>query len=288
MSSGKRVRALKIAGALVFLLSPAPAEAAPPSNDAFAGAEAIRSLPFSETLDTSEATLDADDASLELSSCVAGDPSTFRHSVWYAYTPPEDQTVVVSAVASHPGATGVIVMGRPGAFSRIPSGCLLGGGTQVELAAHTTYHIVVALPDFGSASTLRLALDELRPFQTAVTINPNGRWVVGTGVLTGTMSCFPGLPPTMTLTLGQRGPRNTTIVGANEFSPEPFCDETPQPWTIIVAPFDAPFKPGNASATLRVGELLDVTRRVKLRREHSGPGSSPPEHGRRPRDPEPA
>ncbi len=47
--------------AIAALAMAAPAAAAPPSNDTFAGATTISSLPFSDTVDTTQATTDADD-----------------------------------------------------------------------------------------------------------------------------------------------------------------------------------------------------------------------------------
>src|SRR5262245_56094145 len=54
-----RIGAAAIAAGLI-LVGSAPAYAAAPSNDTFAGAIPIGAVPFSTTLDTSEATTDAD------------------------------------------------------------------------------------------------------------------------------------------------------------------------------------------------------------------------------------
>jgi hypothetical protein len=62
-------------------ISAPAALAAPPGNDTFGGATAA-TLGFSEVLDTTEATTDADDAQLN-ESC--GAPATDA-SVWYAFT----------------------------------------------------------------------------------------------------------------------------------------------------------------------------------------------------------
>ena len=48
--------------ATAAFLGVAPAQAAPPPNDTFAGAKVISSLPFSDTLDTTQATTDQTDA----------------------------------------------------------------------------------------------------------------------------------------------------------------------------------------------------------------------------------
>ena len=54
-----RLVPLALAGAALGL--PASATAAPPANDTFAGARQIAALPFSDSVDTTEATLDTDD-----------------------------------------------------------------------------------------------------------------------------------------------------------------------------------------------------------------------------------
>ena len=60
--------------ALAALAIAAPASAAPPANDTFAGATTISSLPFNETLDTTQATTDADDD--EAGACAVARPRT--------------------------------------------------------------------------------------------------------------------------------------------------------------------------------------------------------------------
>src|SRR5262245_26645668 len=47
----------------LLLLAASPASAAAPSNDVFGGAIAIGALPFNTSLDTTQATTDADDVS---------------------------------------------------------------------------------------------------------------------------------------------------------------------------------------------------------------------------------
>ena len=75
----------------------------------------IGSLPFSDTVDTTEATLDDDDASLG-ALCGVDPTLTFSNSVWYAYTPSTDQTVAIDTSGSSYSVAGAIVTGAPGAF----------------------------------------------------------------------------------------------------------------------------------------------------------------------------
>jgi hypothetical protein len=295
MAWSNSLRVAATAAGLIAALTPASAAAVAPPNDSAAGATVIRSLPFSDTLDTVEATVDADEAALA-SACFGDVPTTaFAHAVWYAFTPPEDQAIVIDPTASRPGVGIAIVTGTPGAFSLIDEGCRIAA-PAVALAAHTTYYIVLLGQDSGRGSTVRLAVAEPGPPRIAATINRVARWVNGTAVLSGTISCAPASFPTFGMTVVQAGPRNTRVVGVNDFSPEPFCDGTPQPWSLFAGSLEASFKPGNATATLKINacsfscEVVETTRRVQLRQDRSGPGrgGDPPERPRRPRHPEPA
>src|SRR5262245_61371329 len=73
------------------LIGAAPAYAAVPTNDAFGGAVTIGSVPFTTTLDTSEATTDADDTNANAN---CGAPTTDA-SVWYSMTSANDKAIVV-------------------------------------------------------------------------------------------------------------------------------------------------------------------------------------------------
>src|SRR5215475_13573650 len=77
-----------------FAISVPTVLAAPPNNDTFTGAT-VATVGFSETLDTTEATTDADDAQLNTN---CGAPATDA-SVWYAVQG-NDTTVVVDVSAS--------------------------------------------------------------------------------------------------------------------------------------------------------------------------------------------
>jgi hypothetical protein len=104
---------LVVAGLVVV----APAAAAPPANDTFAGAVTISTLPFSDTVDTTEATTDADDANANAN---CGAPATDA-SVWYAFTPASATGVSVDVSASDYNAGVIVVTGSPGSFGLVAS-----------------------------------------------------------------------------------------------------------------------------------------------------------------------
>jgi hypothetical protein len=83
---------LVFAAALVFALAPA-ALAAAPANDERSGAVAITTLPYATTLDTSEATASAGDP-------VCWDAPQFAATVWYSFTAPATETVIIDHSAS--------------------------------------------------------------------------------------------------------------------------------------------------------------------------------------------
>ena len=61
MKVSKRLAAAVIAALAIVAFTGSPAFAAAPTNDVFSGAEVVGGLPFAATLDTTEATTDADD-----------------------------------------------------------------------------------------------------------------------------------------------------------------------------------------------------------------------------------
>src|SRR5262245_44463482 len=99
------VAAAVIAG--VVLVAPGPAYAAAPTNDTFAGATAIGAVPFSTTVDTSEATTDADDAEANAN---CGAPSTDA-SVWFSLAATTNGAFVVDVSASSYSAGVLVVTG---------------------------------------------------------------------------------------------------------------------------------------------------------------------------------
>src|SRR5215207_3139128 len=92
------------------VLTAAPALAAPPSNDTYAGRTVVGSVPFTQTLDTTDATTDADDAELNAQ---CGAPVTDA-SVWYQFTAEADGAMVVDVSESSFSAGVIVATGSPG------------------------------------------------------------------------------------------------------------------------------------------------------------------------------
>jgi hypothetical protein len=76
---------------LLSLLLVTPSYAAPPSNDELATATSIGALPFTDALNTSDATASA------------GDPTdcTNNGSIWYTFTPTTDMRISAATFGSN-------------------------------------------------------------------------------------------------------------------------------------------------------------------------------------------
>lgn len=74
-------------------------EAFPPAHDDFDEAVQISELPFLAVVDTSLATTAPDDP---VPSCGASEAPQQSHSVWYRYTPAQEETVEISSFTTHP------------------------------------------------------------------------------------------------------------------------------------------------------------------------------------------
>src|SRR5262245_7769466 len=143
----------------VFLtLVASPALAAPPTNDLFTGATPA-TPGFSETLDTTEATTDADDAQLN-EDC--GAPATDA-SVWYEFTTLEDGIALVDVGAADYSAGVAVGTGTQGSLELVECDAF---GLGFEAEAGVTYFVLVF--DFqedggGNGGQLEIAFDQAPP-----------------------------------------------------------------------------------------------------------------------------
>ncbi|MGW6447375.1 hypothetical protein [Lentzea sp. NPDC055074] len=145
---------MTIGAAVVLTAALAPgAASAAPSNDDFAGATAITSLPFSSTVDTSDATPGADDPS----HC-----GWSTGSVWFRYTAPADGFARMTtdrpddqkpSISAYTGARGALTW-TPGACQH-PHG---GGSDTFAVTAGTTYHFLLQDNRFAGPVTFGLEL----------------------------------------------------------------------------------------------------------------------------------
>lgn len=232
-----------IVGAVVTaLLLVAPAAAAPPANDTFAGAATISALPFSETVDTTEATTDADDANANAN---CGAPAT-EASVWYAFTPATATGVGVDVSASNYSAGVIVVTGSPGSFALVTCG---PGAVSFSAAAGVTYYFLAFDDTAGGTNggMLQISVSEVLTPEAAVTVDPTGLVNPRTGVVTvsGTFTCanadFAFVDASVTQSVGR-----FTITGFGEAFADP-CDGQSHPWSVAVTGSNGKFAGGKAS-----------------------------------------
>ena len=228
-------------GAALALPGASSAWAQAPPNDTFDQATVISSLPFSQILDTTQATTDSTD--LEALAACGGPSFPIAATVWYEYTPPVDQSVLILTGPVPPSyGTGVAVLtGSPGSLSAVTCFPSLG---SFSATAGVTYHIGVDDISGGSGGELHLTVDtpgaELK-------VDRFDRFDPKTGVatLTGTLICPSGLLGFVGGELSQRA--NDRVAGPNiDIS----CNGATQQWSMAFTPSDGKFTGGPADVTM--------------------------------------
>lgn len=223
------------------------AMAAPPDNDMIGGATAV-SLGYSQQLDTTEATTDAEDAAIN-SDC--GAPATDA-SVWYAYTASSDGGAVVNVSSSSYSAGVIVATGSPGSLDLLTCG---PGAVAFGASAGTTYYILAIDDQFdggGNGGTLRISLNEAPPPPTLdVSTYPTGTVDGATGVATisGTITCSNADFVSVFAGLEQRiGVRATVSGFGGFFADGSTCNGMPQPWTAEIVPDSGKFAGGKSAS----------------------------------------
>ena len=228
-------------------LGTTPAWAAPPANDTSAGAIGV-SIGFSQVLDTSQATTDAQDAQLN-ESC--GAPSTDA-SVWYTIVGTDAGVVVDVSDSNYPA--GVLVgVGSPGNLETVSCG---PGAAGFFAESGTTYY-VLAIDDqsdgAGNGGQLRISFNVAPPPPTVdITVNASGTVnKAGVAHVSGTYTCtdaeFIEVFGDMTQPVGR-----FAIRGSFGFFDVETCDGEPHAWEADVFPDNGKFA-GGKSVTIAFG-----------------------------------
>jgi hypothetical protein len=226
------IGAMLLAAGLV-LFGTGPAYAAAPTNDTFGGAIPVGLLPFTATVDTSEATTDADDASVSAGCAPATDAS-----VWYSIRDEFENVYVVDVSESSYPAGIIVVTGAPGAFEVVTCG-------QREVAftttPGTTYYVLAFDPQEdggGNGGTLVLNVGgaPLPPF-IDLTVDRSATFDPATGAATvrGTVNCNHVDEASIEVELRQQIGR-FGVVGHGQVAPQ--CDGTEHSWTAEIYSFD--------------------------------------------------
>lgn len=235
-----RLRRLLLFLVFAVALAAEPAQAQPPSNDDFANATTISSLPFSDTVDTTEATSEPVDAEV-VAAC--GVSVTATKTVWYSYTAPSDQFVAVDTSGSdYPVGVGVVT-GGPGSFSAVS--CFTGFGSFSALAGQT-YYLGIADIGSGTGGTLTLSVTAPEPPTVDFSVDRFGHFNPHTGeaTVTGTGTCTGSPSGQIFVSLTQQK-EDVTAFGFG-FADLP-CDGTEHSWSAAIQPFEGRFRGGPAN-----------------------------------------
>jgi hypothetical protein len=219
--------------------------AAVPTNDAFGGRTVVGTLPFSQSLDTSEATTDADDAALNTQ---CGAPVTDA-SVWYEVTASADGALVADVSGSSYSAGAIVATGSPSSF--VVVACAPGAVAWTTTAGQT-YSVLVFDDQFdggGNGGVLDLTIDVAPPPPTVdATVNRTATFNAKTGAvtLTGTVTCsgqtdFAFLDVALSQNVGRFTISGFTGTGID-------CDGVTRPWTLDVLGDNGKFAGGKAAS----------------------------------------
>ena len=241
----RRTVSVFVAAVSLLFLSAGAALAAPPDNDEIANATLIGSLPFSDTVDTTEATTAPDDPN-----CVGQGPT-----VWYTYTPTEDQRLLADTFGSDYDTTLSAYVGSPGSLEQIACNDDSGGNVQsailIEVEAGTTYYFMVGAFASGPGGTLVFNVDEteLQLPDIDVTVDPIGSFdqKAGTATITGTVTCSEGADAFVRVSLSQRVGR---FIVRGFGGTDVTCDGTTQEWSVQVFGASGTFAGGRAEANV--------------------------------------
>ena len=238
----KRIAIPSSAVLLFTMIFATPALAAAPTNDAFTGAVAIPGIPFAVTVDTTEATTDDDDVTINAD---CGAPATDA-SVWYSFSPSVDMHLLVDVSQSDYPAGVLVAVGSPESFGLVT--CGPGALTFVAVAGET--YSILLIDDQsdgeGNGGTLELSVtDAPPPPNVDIEVDPIGRFdsQTGSATITGTITCDADAVAFIEAEVRQAVGR-FTIVGSG-FT-DGLCDGTEQPWTMEVFGENGKFKGGGA------------------------------------------
>jgi len=225
---------------------PSIALAAAPANDEIAAATAIGGLPFTDTLDTTEATTAPDDPSC------AGN----GHTVWYTFTPSADIRLDANTFGSSFDTTISVYTGSPGALAQIACNDDTAGlqsQVLVDATGGQTYYIMAGSCCGQSGGSLTLTLRQAPPPppppQIGLSIDRGG-FVDKNGVATisGTTTCNQPMFVNPAGSLTQTFAHRIVIQGFNGDSVS--CTPPSVPWKLTVFASSNRFSAGSAQASL--------------------------------------
>jgi hypothetical protein len=230
-------------GALAFSWAAAPAWAAAPGNDTQAGATLIGALPFADTVDTSEATTDAQDAALNAD---CGAPVT-NGSVWYSYTAPAGVDGIVVDVSASNFSAGALIAASDGSGGWYVVAC--GPGATGSYVYEGGEYAILAFSDTPGVTggTLQLTVEQASVPTVDLTVNPRGKVDrYGNAVLSGTVRCSGG--DFLEIGTSLKQPVGRFAVQGDGWVSGPACDGALHSWSAVVVPYNGKFAGGKAAS----------------------------------------
>jgi hypothetical protein len=228
---------------LILPFAATAAYAAPPGNDTVAGATALGSLPQTVSENTSDATTDALDASVN---AYCGAPFT-NASVWFTYTDVSGAGFLADMSASDYTGGFIVTAGDPA------NGNLVACGPEqvgVRGDAGTTYYIVAFSDTATNGGNLSASFTALPPAPTAtITVDPRGvAYKNGSARVSGTYSCTnaDGFSSDVEGTLSQTVGR--TKISGFFFDNPLVCDGSVHTWAAVAFSDTALFAGGKAAS----------------------------------------
>lgn len=230
-------------GSLATAWGAAPAFAAVPGNDTAAGATVVTALPFSETVDTTEATTDTDDSALNAS---CGAPVT-NGSIWYAYTSPATGVdgIVVDVSQSSFSAGAIIAQDNgSGGWDVVACG---PGATGTAVLPETAYRILAFSDTAGvTGGQLAISITAATIPTISLTVSPKGKVDrYGNALISGTVTCTEGNFVDLGTSLRQAVGRFAIVGDGYTFDS---CTGGEQPWSVTVVPSNGKFAGGKAAS----------------------------------------
>jgi hypothetical protein len=224
------------------VLTAVPASAAPPSNDVITGATPITALPFAETVDTTEATTDAEDAALNTN---CGAPAT-NGSIWYTLTAGDSPAYIVDVSQSDFTAGVMVATGTPGSLSLVNCG---PDSVGFEATPGETYYLM-AFSDTPEVigGQLSIQVRESGPApKVSMTVKDVGKAnKTGTATISGTYTCIGEADLVVLQGTLQQEQADEVQVRGNFDVPELQCGGTFD-WSAEVTPESGTFKRGLAA-----------------------------------------
>jgi len=269
LRAGQTLGLMTVTAGLV-VLGASPASAAPPLNDTIDTAKSITTVPYTDTVDTTEATTDDEDAAINAQ---CGAPVT-NGSVWYTLQASLPlYSVDVSQSSFEAGV--IVATGTPGNLSIVACGPF---STAFEAVTGETYYIMAFSDTPGViGGQLSIEVKEAEPApKIAMTVDDVGKVNKSSGYATisGTYTCVGTADFVVIQGRLQQQQGDVQVGGFFEITTNLQCGGT-FPWSIEVAPESGKYKRGlAATAATTIGcnavgcNLYDTAEVVQLRNGH--------------------